>query len=325
MFLVTGGCGFIGSHLVAALLRCGHEVRVLDNLSSGSAEHLAAGARLIRGDIRDAAAVAEAMAGAAGCFHLAAIASLASSNADWRESHDVNVAGTIAVLDAARRAGKKAPIRVAFASSASVYGSAGEPPFQETASPRPVSTYGTDKRACELYAGVAAELHGVPSVGLRLFNVFGPHAAAGVVSIFCRRIAEGRTVTIFGDGEQTRDFVHVDDVVAGFLAAMEAPLARPALINICTGQATSVVALAETVAALCRRGLRVEHREAPVGHVQTSVGDPTLARNLLGFAPRTDLAAELAAMLGSGGSRQPGFSLFSGSRGGPGERLHAER
>jgi UDP-glucose 4-epimerase len=241
------------------------------------------------------------MGGVDGCFHLAAIASLERCRDDRIESHDINVAGTIAVLDAARRAMPR-PVRVVFASSASVYGDTPELPLRETIAPRPISAYGADKLAGEAYAGVAARLYGVPSVGLRLFNVFGPRrdpdgAAASVAAIFCRRIAEAQPVTIFGDGRQTRDFVHVEDAVGAFLSAMDAPAVEHALVNICTGRSTSVLELAEATAALCGVPLRVEHRAAEAGHVRASVGDPTRARSLLGFAARIELRSGLAAML----------------------------
>lgn len=310
VFLVTGGCGFIGARLVAALLRRGHAVRVLDNLSTGRLENLAAGAALLRRDVRDRAALAEAMAGVDGCFHLAAVSSVELSNRNWVESHDVNLAGTIAVLDASRRVAGSAPVRIVFASSASVYGDGAAPPFHEAMPPSPVSAYGADKLACEVYARIAQLLHDVPSVGVRLFNVFGPQGestplAAGVASIFCDRIAAGRPVTIFGDGRQTRDFVHIDDAVAGLLAAMDARGIGHALVNICTGRATSVMELAEAIAELCGTTLRVTHAAMQEGHVRASVGDPTLARELLGFAARVELRPGLAAMLRSRARHDP--------------------
>ncbi len=300
-FLVTGGCGFIGSPLVAALLRRGDAVRVLDDLSTGTATSLPPGVELIRGDVRDGAVVADAMAGVDGCFHLAAIASVERSERDRVASRAVNLGGTVNVLDAARRVSVDAPLRVVYASSASVYGEGMDPPVREDAAARPVSGYGTDKLAAETRARIAGLRHGVPSVGLRFFNVFGPRragsSAAGVASIFCERIFTGRHVTVFGDGRQTRDFVHVDDAVAALMAAMDTRALGQGVLNVCTGRATSVRELAQAIAELCGTTLRIEPAPVQEGHVRASVGDPSLARSLLGFSAGIELRAGLAAML----------------------------
>lgn len=307
-FLVTGGCGFIGAHLVAALLRRGDEVVAFDNLSTGSLASLPAGAIFMRGDIRDRPLLKSAMDGVDGCFHFAAIASVERCSVDWIESHDVNVGGTIAVLEAAR----SRTLRVVFASSAAVYGTGGEQPLEERAVCAPLSTYGADKYAGELYGGVAARLYGVPNIGVRLFNVYGSRAetasaAESVVSNFCRRIAAGCPVTIFGDGRQTRDFLHVDDAVAGLMMAMDADRIRHAVVNLCTGHALSVLDLAALISEICDRPARFDHAAARDGHVRASVGDPALARELLGFSAGISLRDGVRRILSEPASRhQPG-------------------
>src|ERR1700761_3440303 len=222
-FLVTGGAGFIGSHLCEALIARGDQVRVLDDLSTGHRRNVPAQATLIVGDVADPTAVAEAMADVDGCFHLAAIASVEKGVTDWLGTHRVNVSGTVTVFDAVRRQGSRIP--VVYASSAAVYGDAAVVPIAETAPCVPLSAYGADKYGCELHARVASHVHGIPAVGLRFFNVYGPRQDpkspySGVISIFCERIAAGLPITVYGDGQQTRDFVYVGDVVRALLGAM---------------------------------------------------------------------------------------------------------
>lgn len=283
-FLVTGGCGFIGSHLCAALTASGHAVRVLDDLSTGSTANLAPGAILIRGDVADPAAVAEAMAGVdGGCFHLAAIASVERGVREWLTTHRVNLSGTIAVLEAAARHGA---LPVAYASSAAVYGEPAALPLPEDALTRPLSAYGADKLGCELHARVAGVVHKVPTCGLRFFNVFGPRQDprspySGVISIFCDRLLRGEGIDVFGDGAQTRDFVYVTDVVAALRAAMTQAETSAPVLNVCTGRATSVLDLAATVAEVCGTALTVQHRPARMGEIRHSLGSPDRLRRLL--------------------------------------------
>lgn len=314
LYLVTGGCGFIGSHLAAALVARGDTVRVLDDLSTGSTANLAPGADLVRGDVADAALVRDAMAGAAGCFHLAAIASVERGVQDWLGTHRTNLTGTIAVLDAARQAGSAGcPVPVVYASSAAVYGDVGTLPITEDAATRPLSAYGADKLGCELHARVGGATHAVPTLGLRFFNVFGPRQDprspySGVISIFCDRLARGEPVTVFGDGGQTRDFVHVSDVVAALLAGMNAAAVDAPVLNVCTGRATSVAELAAAVAEACGTPLELRHAPPRSGEIRHSLGAPDRARALLGVAAQMSLQEGLAGVVAWIRAGRPGLS-----------------
>ena len=220
-YLVTGGAGFIGSHLTDALLAAGHRVRVLDDLSTGRVDNIDHRAAFLEGDIADARAVRRAMDGVDGCFHLAAIASVARGNEEWLGTHRTNLTGAITVFDAAR----EGRIPVVYASSAAVYGDVGDRIPREDFLPMPRTAYGADKLGCEHHGRVAHLVHGVPTLGLRFFNVYGPRQDplspySGVISIFARLTAEAGELTVHGDGQQTRDFVYVGDVVAHLIAAM---------------------------------------------------------------------------------------------------------
>lgn len=295
-FLLTGGCGFIGSHLAEALTTAGHRVRVLDDLSTGSEANLAPGAELIRGDVADAAAVRAAMDGVDGCFHLAAIASVERGVREWLETHRVNLSGTIAVFDAARAAGG---VPVVYASSAAVYGDPVTLPIAEDAPCRPLSAYGADKLGCEQQARVAGIVHNVPTYGLRFFNVYGPRQDprspySGVISIFSDLLSRGDAVSVYGDGQQTRDFICVTDIVAGLLAAMRAASTQAPVANLCTGQPTTVLQLAEIIAEICAVPLRVTHLPARSGEIRQSVG---VATQQLGLGAPIGLKAGLAGVI----------------------------
>lgn len=283
-YLVTGGAGFIGSHLCDALLRRGDRVRVLDDLSTGSRSNLAPAVELIEGDVADPAAVQAALQGVDGCFHLAAIASVERGVTDWLGTHRTNLTGTITLFDAIRRRGA---VPVVYASSAAVYGD-GAVPIGEDTDRRPLSAYGADKYACELHARVAGHVHAIPSTGLRFFNVYGPRQDprspySGVISIFCQRITQGQPVDIFGDGQQTRDFICVDDVVAALLAGQQRAGTDAPVFNVCTGRATSVLELAQTIARLAGRQVEIRHRPPRSGEIRHSTGQPDRARAGLGL------------------------------------------
>ena len=280
--VVTGGAGFIGSHLVDALLARGDEVWVLDNLSTGRRERVADGARLIEGDIRDAEAVGAAFAEAEpdACFHLAAQADVRRSVEDPAYDADVNVLGTIRILEAARRHAAQ----VVFSSTGgAIYGEC-DAPAPETAARRPISPYGTSKLAGEEYLAMERRLYGASHVALRYGNVYGPrqdpHGEAGVVAIFLGRLAAGEGFTIFGDGTQTRDYVYVGDVVRATLAAVGNP---GGVFNVGTGRETSVLELADACRAASGVDREPAFADARLGELQRSVLSTALAERELGF------------------------------------------
>jgi UDP-glucose 4-epimerase len=298
-YLVTGGAGFIGSHLTDALLARGDRVRVLDDLSTGKRANLPPAAELLVGDVADPAAGARAMEGVDGVFHLAAIASVARGNEDWLGTSRVNLAGSIAVFDAAR-AGR---VPVVYASSAAIYGDRSDP-ATEDALPVPLSAYGADKLGSEHHARAGFVVHRVSSVGFRFFNVYGPRQDpsspySGVISIFAGRLAAGQGVTINGDGRQTRDFIYVADIVQHLLAGMAQAAATPGavVLNACTGRETSVRTLADTLARLLGVRPAIAHGPARAGDIARSVGDPARARDLLGVSAATSLEDGLRATL----------------------------
>ncbi|HEY2936712.1 MAG TPA: NAD-dependent epimerase/dehydratase family protein [Gaiellaceae bacterium] len=290
--VVTGGAGFIGSHLVDALVARGDEVHVLDDLSSGKRENVLPDATLHEGDIRvDADRVFDA-ARPDVCFHLAAQASVTRSVQDPGFDADVNVLGTVRVLEAARRHGAQ----VVFSSTGgAIYGEC-EGPAPEDAPRRPLSPYGTSKLAGEEYLAAWNRLHGSGHVALRFGNVYGPrqdpHGEAGVVAIFLKTVAAGGTPRIFGDGGQTRDYVFAGDVVRAALAAVGR---SGGVFNVATGVETSVTELVEGMRTAVGRSFEVEHAEERLGDLQRSVLDPSLAGQELGWRPETPLEHGLRA------------------------------
>jgi UDP-glucose 4-epimerase len=219
---------------------------------------------------------------------------------DWAETHRVNQTATVALFDAIRRQGT--PIPVVYASSAAVYGDCPTVPIREDMACRPLSAYGADKYGCELHAHVASHVHGIPTVGLRFFNVYGPRQDpaspySGVISIFCERIRAGQPITIYGDGGQTRDFVFVADVVAALMAAMRLRDSASQIFNICTGVPTSVLDLAHLVASLSATTLVPNFGEPRSGEIRDSLGAPSRARSVLGLADPTPLRDGLTQVL----------------------------
>ncbi|MDE2228336.1 MAG: NAD-dependent epimerase/dehydratase family protein [Alphaproteobacteria bacterium] len=302
LYLVTGGCGFIGSHLVEALTARGDTVRVFDDLSHGRRENLQRGVEFIEGDVADPMALRRAIQDVDGCFHLAAVPSVVECQSRWLEAHRTNLTGTINVFDAARRAQPGRPVPVVYASSSAIYGNRGAVPLGEALPPQPLSICGADKAGCELHARIAHAAHGIPTVGLRLFNVFGPRQPAdcaypGVVPSFLARLAAGRPVSIFGDGGHVRDFVFVRDAVAALLAAMGRAAADAEIFNVCTGRGVSVLALARLAARLVAVEPEIAFLPARPSDVRHSVGDPTCAARGLGFMAATDLETGLGATL----------------------------
>ncbi|WP_042699398.1 SDR family NAD(P)-dependent oxidoreductase [Azospirillum sp. B506] len=306
-YLITGGCGFIGSHLADRLLADGHRVTILDNLSSGRLDNKPAAAKLVVGDVADPDAVREAISGDAGegvdgVFHLAAVASVQKSRELWAETHRTNLLGTVTVFEAARDAKHGSPIPVVYASSAAVYGDNTNTPLKEDELPRPLSAYGVDKLGCEMHARVAWAIQGVPTVGFRFFNVYGPRQDpmspySGVISIFARRVARGEDVEIHGDGQQVRDFVFVGDVVRILALAMERRFAGSQVYNLCTGRATSLVMLLEVLQELCGSKVRRHHTEPRAGDIRVSIGDPSLMRSTFDTMCQVGLLQGLSATL----------------------------
>jgi UDP-glucose 4-epimerase len=287
--VVTGGAGFIGSHVAEALVARGEEVVVLDNLSSGKREKVPEGARLVEGDIRDPGDIFDEV-GPEVCFHLAAQADVVTSVDRPDFDADVNVLGTLRVLEAARKHGTK----IVFSSTGgAIYGECNGP-APESAERRPISPYGISKLAGEEYMVGWNRLYGSRHVALRFGNVYGPRQEptleGGVIAIFLDRMRDGETTRIFGDGRQTRDFVYVGDVVEAVLAAIPH---EGGVFNIGTGVETTIADLH----ALCRQitGVDREPEPAPArtGDVLHSVIDPSLAERELGWRPRHDLDAGL--------------------------------
>jgi UDP-glucose 4-epimerase len=293
--LVTGGGGFIGSNLVRALLARGDDVRVLDNFSTGARRNLDGLERdvdVVEGELRSYERVHNAVRGTEIVFHLGALGSVPRSVQDPLTSSAVNVEGTLNVQLAARDEGVR---RVVFASSSSIYGNQPELPLRETMAPDPISPYGVAKLAAERYCvSFSRVYHSFETVVLRYFNVFGPRQDptsqyAAVVPRFVTAIAAGGPVTIFDDGEQSRDFTYVDNVVAANLLAADAPGVSGRIFNISAGAPTTVDELAETIGRLL--GKRVERTYLPPrpGDLRNSWADIGAAREILGYEPTIDL------------------------------------
>jgi len=301
-WLITGGAGFIGSHLVEALVTRGASVRVLDNFSTGRWENLAPvrdRIEIIEGDIRDPRMVESATDGVEVIAHLAAIVSVQASLEAPRETMDVNIGGTLNLLEAARRAGTR---RCLFASSAAVYGDHSNLPLPEDLPPRPLSPYAASKVAGEALCQTYQSAYGLRTVVLRFFNVYGPrqdpHSPySGVISIFLGRMRQNLPPVVYGDGSQTRDFIFVGDVVAAMLRAGEQDGLAGAVLNVSRGEETPVIQL---VTLLNRAlGTHLEPVFAPprAGEVHRSAGDPHRARALLGWQPSVGLEEGLARLV----------------------------
>ena len=293
--LVTGGAGFIGSNLVRALLARGDEVRVLDNFSTGNRANLtglAHDVELVEGELRSYERVHNAVRGVEVVFHLGALGSVPRSVQDPLTSGAVNVEGTLNVLLAARDEGVR---RVVFASSSSIYGNQPELPLRETMAPDPISPYGVAKLAAERYCVSFTRVYSsFETVVLRYFNVFGPRQDprsqyAAVVPLFVTAIAAGEPVTIFDDGEQSRDFTYIDNVVAANLLAADAPGASGRIFNVSSGAPASVNQLAEAIGRLLEKPVERTYLPPRPGDLRNSWADVSEARDALGFEPSVSL------------------------------------
>ena len=301
-YLVTGGAGFIGSNLVDALVAQGDKVVVLDNLSTGSKrniqDHKAADCKFVEGDVRDDKAVRKAMKGCDFVLHLAGLTNVEASVKDPSETLDIAWGGTLNVLSAARDLRVK---RFVFGSSCAVYGESPVLPKEETMLPTPYSPYGAGCLAAEDLARVFYTTYRLETVCLRLFNVYGPRQDAekpyGVIANFCGKALRGENLEIFGDGKQSRDFVHVSDVVEAFRLACTAPKAEGEVFNIASGSRMSVVGLVTYLSTLLDREMVPDYKDARSSDVRHSLAEVVKAQEVLGYRPRVDLATGLTKAL----------------------------
>lgn len=297
-YLVTGGAGFIGSHIVQALLEGGNAVRVLDNFSTGRRENLQemdgrpGKLEVLEGDLRDPARVRQAVQGVEVIFHEAAFVSNPKSLLEPQTCYEVNVQGTVTLFEAARLAGVR---RIVLASSAAVYGDSSSLPLSEDTPLQPLSPYAVSKQINEIYARLYTQAFDLPAVAVRYFNVYGPRQSpeteyAAAIPIFIHQLIARQTATIFGNGEQTRDFVYVGDVVRANLIAAEHPKAPGQVFNICAGQEIKIIDLLTTMRDMVPNPPESVFAPPRPGDILRSVGDPARAAATLGFRAQTSLA-----------------------------------
>jgi UDP-glucose 4-epimerase len=289
--LVTGGAGFIGSHLVASLLEDGYDVTVLDDLSTGRRENLSSAARLVVGSVLDNQTLHSLLEAADEIYHLAAIASVQRCSEYYAASHSVNAGAAVKILDFLKSTPEK---RFVYASSAAVYGALEDMPATEYSSTRPLSVYGADKLTVEIHASAAFATYGIGSVGLRFFNVYGPRQDpsspySGVISQFAHRISRGQIVEVHGDGRQSRDFVYVDDVVRALRLAARASRGKASVYNVCTGRDVTVLELIEILGHVFSVIPATVFMPARLGDIRISAGSPERAAAELDFKATTQL------------------------------------
>jgi UDP-glucose 4-epimerase len=300
-YLVVGGCGFIGAHLTERLLQDGHEVRVLDDLSTGMREALAPRGELIVGSASDSDLVRQAFMGVDGCFHLAGRQANERTLERWAGAQLDNLGALITVLDAARH-DEQAPTPVVFASSDAVYGDNASTPFAETATPRPITAAGATALAGELHARVASLAHRVPTTGFRFFTVYGAARVPGqppssMVGRFAGNIERGEPVRLRGDGSQLRDFLYIDDAVRFLMAGMARRPSGPEIFNACTGRGTSLAEVARALMAVIGRNVPIEGGQRRLADIGISIGDPTLAKARLNVTAGVPLGDGLRRMI----------------------------
>jgi len=305
LYLVTGGCGFIGSHLCEAILERGGRVRILDDLSSGRLSNIAGfqdKVELVIGSVTDRETVDRAMNGVSYVFHEAALVSVFDSVARPRDNHETNMTGTLNVLTAAQQHKVK---RVVMASTAAVYGNDPEIPKRETMSPHPESPYAIGKITGEYYMHIFHTLYGLETVSLRYFNVYGPRqdpgsAYSGVISRFVDVLRQDKTPTVFGDGGQSRDFVYVSDVVAANMLAMhDVKAGRSDVMNVATGHSVTLLELLRVLGELVQRPVKPEFLPERAGDIRASAASIERIQQVLGFSPRVNLKTGLANLLTS--------------------------
>jgi len=303
--LITGGAGFLGSALANQLAGQGHTVLVLDDLTAGDPRRLAAGVLFTRGDVKDVPKLWTLLQGVDCVYHLAARVRVPESIHYPSDYNDVNVGGTVAVMEAMRDTGVR---RVVFASSAALYGEQARQPIEEQQAPSPTSPYGVSKLAAEYYVSTLGNLYGIESVALRIFNAYGPGqdlppSYPPVIPQLLRQALSGGSLVIFGEGGQTRDFVFIDDVIHALVLAATATNVNRAVLNIGSGTEVSINGLAAAVGRVIGRRLNVLHNQGQSGGVSRLVADVGLARDLLGWEPQTDLTEGLRLTL----ERDPRF------------------
>lgn len=298
-FLVTGGASFIGSALANRLVRDGHAVRVIDDLSAGDPSRLLPDVNFTRGDVSDKPKMWRLLHQVDCVYHLAARVSVPESILYPREYNATNVGGTVALLEATRDAGVQ---RVVLASSGAIYGEQARQPVSEDTVPHPTSPYAVSKLASEYYINTISALWGIESVCLRIFNAYGPGqnippVHAPVIPQFVRQALGNGSLVTYGDGSQTRDYVYIDDVVEALVAAAVAPRVNRQVINVGSGQETSVRQLVTAIERVTGFEAQVIHVHAESGGVTRLVADLTRARDLLGYRPRVDLTTGLQRLL----------------------------
>jgi UDP-glucose 4-epimerase len=297
--LITGGAGFIGAALANRLVELGHQVRVLDDLSAGDPSHLHDEVLFSRGDVRDRPKLWTILHNIDCVFHLAARVSVPESVLYPREYNDVNVAGTVSVMEAMRDVGVK---RVVLASSGTVYGEQPTQPVKETITPNPDAPYSVSKIAAEYYVSTLGRLYDIETVALRIFNAYGPAqplppSHAPVIPLFLRQVLSGGSVVLFGGGAQTRDFVYIDDVVDALVRAATAPNVNRRIINVGSGTEVSIRQLLRHIEQVSGRQANVIDSANQAGGVSRLVASIDLARDLLGFRPRVDIRHGLQLLL----------------------------
>ena len=291
-YLITGGAGFIGSHIARALIQQGARVRILDNFSSGKRENLnGLDLEIIEGDLRDITCVAKAVRDINIIFHEGAFVSVPESMEKPQECFDVNVTGTSMLFEAARKAGVG---RVVIASSAAVYGDSTAMPLVEDTQLKQLSPYATSKRIDEMYADLYTNHFGLEVAALRYFNVYGPRQRpdsmyAAAVPIFIRRMLDNKPITVYGDGGQTRDLINVRDIVQANLLASQHPAAPGQIFNVCTGVETRLLDLLEILYEIFPNAPKHVHAEPRAGDIYRSIGTPKKAMEVLGFKPQVTL------------------------------------
>jgi UDP-glucose 4-epimerase len=297
-YLVTGGAGFIGSHLCDELVKTA-KVYVLDDLSTGSEKNLTKEVTLIKGDISDYDLVRDLISRVDGCFHLAAVVSVPLCNDDFLKAHQVNLTATANLFaTAVKLSTPTKTIPVVFASSCAVYGNPSSFPITEKTNADPISIYAATKLAAEYYGRFMSELHGWPFTALRLFNVYGPRQQldnpySGVISIFLNALLKGNPCNFYGSGNQSRDFVSVYDVIQFFIKAMNSSTCPGQIYNVCTGKSTKIKTIAELLSEDLQKKLTVVHTPPLIGDIEYSLGSPVFTQEELGVRAKVAIESGL--------------------------------